>query len=158
MMGSRQTARGALSNQSPLFIDNTNAGQFQRHVQPRIKRSHRPCSLAMIASGKENTSRFGTEILIAPSEPAMVPDPCGCGRKVGGLAWTLQRGTATRRYRKQGPDHADEIRGHHQPVTLSEAGRLCLRAVQGWGSDHSNSESRSRWIEVVGNVTSDQKF
>src|SRR6056297_1540382 len=25
---------------------------------------------------------------------------------------------------------------HHQPVTLSAAGKLCLRAFQGWGSNH----------------------
>ena len=27
------------------------------------------------------------------------------------------------------------MRGRHQPVPLSEAGKLCLRAVQRWGSD-----------------------
>ncbi len=56
-------------------------------------------------------------------------------RKVGGLAQILQRGTATRRDREQSPDPADEIGGRHQPVTMSEAGKLCLPAVQGWGSD-----------------------
>ena len=68
---------------------------------------------------------------------------CGRGRKVGGLAQILQRGTATRRDRQQGPDHADEIGGRHQPVTLNEAGKLCLRAVQGWGSDQYLSISSS---------------
>jgi len=37
--------------------------------------------------------------------------------------------------RQHSPDHADEIEGHHQPVTLIEAGKPCLRAVQRWGSD-----------------------
>ncbi|WP_037097121.1 integrase core domain-containing protein, partial [Rhodobacter capsulatus] len=47
-----------LSDHPPFFIDNTNAGQFQRHVQPSIKPSHLPSSLAMIAAGKK-----------APAEP-----------------------------------------------------------------------------------------
>ena len=38
-------------------------------------------------------------------------------------------------------DHANEIGGRHQPVTLSEAGKLCLRAVQRWGSDHVRNVS-----------------
>jgi transposase InsO family protein len=67
------------------------------------------------------------------------------------LAQILQRGTATRRDRQQGPDHADEIRGRHQPVTLSEAGKLCLRAVQGWGSDHDYNNVRPH--SSLGNKT-----
>ena len=93
-----------------------------------------------------------------PSTPSMarhwrLPDPCRRGRKVGGSPQIRQRGTATRRDRQQGLDLADEIGGRHQPVTLSEAGKLCLRAVQRWGSDHSDPESRARWIKVGGNVT-----
>lgn len=32
--------------------------------------------------------------------------------------------------------------GRHQPVTLSEAGKLCLRAAQSWGSDHLEAPFR----------------
>lgn len=49
------------------------------------------------------------------------------------LARIVRRRTATRRDRKQGSDHADQIGGHYQPVTLIDAGLLCLRAVQGLG-------------------------
>jgi hypothetical protein len=48
------------------------------------------------------------------------------------LECILPRGTATWRDRNQGPDHADGIGGHHQHVTLIEAGKLSLRAVRGW--------------------------
>jgi hypothetical protein len=75
-----------------------------------------------------------------------LPDPCRCGGKVGSLASILQRGTATRCDRQQGLDHADEIGGRHQPVTLSEGGKLCLWAVQRWGSDHIGPKSNSNWI------------
>jgi hypothetical protein len=56
---------------------------------------------------------------------------------MGGSPKVIDSPITTRRDRQQAPDHADEIRGRHQPVTLSEAGKLCLRAVQRWGSDHS---------------------
>ena len=47
---------------------------------------------------------------------SLVPDPCGCGRKVGGMARMLRRETATRRDRQQkSPDHADEIGGDTGP-------------------------------------------
>ena len=32
-------------------------------------------------------------------------------------------------------DHADEVRRRHHPVTLSEAGTLCLRVAQRWGAN-----------------------
>lgn len=69
-------------------------------------------------------------------ERARVPDARGCGRKVLGLAFILQRGTAIQCYRQQSPNHADKIREHLKPVTLIEAGKFCFRAFQGWGSDH----------------------
>jgi hypothetical protein len=69
---------------------------------------------------------------------------CGCGRKVRAMVYILQRGTATRRDQQQGPDHADKIRGPDQPVTLSEAGKLCLRAVQVWGADQISHRRQSR--------------
>ena len=49
------------------------------------------------------------------------------------LGMLLRHKTPTRHDRQQGPDHAYEIRGRHQPVTLSAAGKLCLRTVQLWG-------------------------
>jgi hypothetical protein len=86
-------------------------------------------AVPLIHTGGGDGSRAAT------GEHALVPDTCRRRRKAGGLAYILQRRTATRRDRKQGPDPADERRGRHQPVTLNEAGKLCVRAVQGWGSD-----------------------
>jgi len=43
---------------------------------------------------------------------------------------------------------ADETRGRHQFVTLSEAGKLCLRAVQRWGSDQEPENSTFRRSKV----------
>jgi hypothetical protein len=57
-----------LSNHPTLFVDNTKAGQFQRYVQPSIKRTHLPFSLAKTAAGKESTGRTGSEVPITPSE------------------------------------------------------------------------------------------
>ena len=62
----------------------------------------------------------------------------------------LQRGTATRRDRQQGSDHADAIRGRHQPVTLREAEKLCRRAVQRWESDRRESGLRIGYYVGVG--------
>lgn len=53
-----------------------------------------------------------------------------------GLAHAV-RGTATQRDRQQSTDHADESGGHHQPVTLIEAGKLSPRAVEGSGPDQT---------------------
>ena len=50
-----------------------------------------------------------------------------------GVDTTMRK--ATRRDRKQGHDHTDEIGGCNQHVTLSKAGKLCLRMIQQWGAD-----------------------
>lgn len=45
--------------------------------------------------------------------------------------------------RQQGADHADEIGGRHQPVTLSEAGKLSPKAVEGSVPDQGLADSTS---------------
>ncbi len=58
-----------------------------------------------------------------PERP-LVPDACRRRRKVGGLAQTLQRGSAARGHRQQASDHVDESQWPYQPVTVIKAGRL----------------------------------
>jgi len=58
-----------------------------------------------------------------PERP-LVPPPCGCGAKVGGLAKRLQRAAATRRHREQGPGGAHDIGARSRPVMPIEAGKL----------------------------------
>jgi len=62
-----------------------------------------------------------------PERPP-VPDPCGRGRKVGGLAQILQRGSACRR---------------------EEAGKLQPPAVQRRGSDQNRPKSMGARHEVA---------
>ncbi|WP_206185817.1 hypothetical protein, partial [Thioclava sp. F34-6] len=38
--------------------------------------------------------------------------------------------------------------GRHQPVTLSKAGKLCLRAVELWGADQHQPGSGRGWMKV----------
>ena len=81
-------------------------------------------------------------------EPALVHDPCRRRRKTGGLVCILPRGTATWRDRERDPDHADAIGGHHQPVTLIEAGKLSLRAVRGWRAAHEVVRQHRQTVRI----------
>lgn len=122
------------------------------HGEPFVSRSrsrrssdrpHDPAKIVAMGTKRTFAPAAWTRLALAGSavvsgrmsEPILVSAPCGYGRKVGGLARILQRGMATRRDLQQGPDHADNIKGRHQPVTLSETGELCLRVIQCLGSD-----------------------
>ena len=55
-------------------------------------------------------------------ERALVHEPCGCGRKAGGLAQTLQRRSTPQRHRIQRPERAALTRRLHQPAAMNKAG------------------------------------
>lgn len=67
-------------------------------------------------------------------ERALVHQPCGCARKVGGLAQILQRGAPTWRDRQQGADLIAGSLWRNQSVTVNEARKLYPRALQGMGA------------------------
>lgn len=74
-------------------------------------------------------------------ECTLVPEPCGCRRKVGGLAQGRQRTQTSWRHRQQGADGPDEIRTRSQPVFLIWSGKL--QPVPG-----------ARWValQISGNI------
>ena len=58
---------------------------------------------------------------------------------------------------RQGPNHTDEIGGYDQPVTLIEAGKLCLRAVQTWGSNQCHPVQGSNYtLFMVDRLTTEE--
>ncbi|HKL45975.1 MAG TPA: hypothetical protein VJ906_06990 [Roseovarius sp.] len=51
------------------------------------------------------------------------------------------------------PDHAGEIGGHHQPVTLIDAGKLSPRAVEGSGRTTNQRAPVFKRMKVQWQVT-----
>ena len=70
-------------------------------------------------------------------EHALVPDPCGCGRKDGGLAQILQRGSAARGHRQQATDPAAKSRRYAQSAAVTTGRKLYPPAVQQMASPQS---------------------
>lgn len=60
-------------------------------------------------------------------ERSLVHGPCGCARKVGGLAQRLQRGQASQRDRIQRPDRPAYSRWRSQPAAVTEPQNSSLR-------------------------------
>lgn len=55
------------------------------------------------------------------AERTLVHEPCGCDRKAGGLAQTLQRRSTPQRHRIQRPERATLSRRRHQPAAVTKA-------------------------------------
>src|SRR5947207_761310 len=82
-------------------------------------------------------------------ERSLVPEPCRCAEKVGGLAQVLQRGTPTRGDRAKAPNYVAEARWRSQPATVKEPENSSLRRSRKWS--HCRQELKPSLRHAPGN-------
>lgn len=75
-------------------------------------------------------------------ERALVPEPCRCPRKDGGLAQVLQRGTPARGDRPKTADNVTEPRRRSQPAAVTKAENSNRQRSKDWSQSNVKIATR----------------